>query len=103
MDFYAGSEHIAHIAVANPTSWDWTYAVTLHVGDMAISRTVAVAAGQSGDVDIPVVMPSVPGTLSVSLAVKESTTGTDLGSYDFGTVSVVAEPQPDVEVTLGWY
>lgn len=102
MEFYAGSEHVAHITVSNPTPWGWTYEVTLHVGDMAISRTVAVGAGQSADVDIPVVMPASPGTLSVSLSVRETTTGMDMGSYDFGTISVAVEPAPDIEVTLGW-
>jgi len=103
MEFYAGSEHSAHIAIVNPTSWDWTYGLTLKVGSMAISRTVTVSAGQTGDVDIPVVMPSTPAELPVSVSIKEVTTGTDLGSYAFGTISVVAVPEPDVEVTLGWY
>lgn len=103
MEFYAGSEHFAHITIANPTSWDWTYKVTLHVGGMAILREVAVGAGQSADVDIPVVMPASPAELAVSLSVEEVSTGEDLGSYNFETISVVAQPQPDVEVTLGWY
>lgn len=103
MEFYAGSEHSAHIAISNPTPWDWTYGLTLHVGSMAISREVAVAAGKSGQVIIPVVMPSTPAELPVSLSVKEVTTGEALGSYDFETISVVTQPQPDVEVTLGWY
>jgi hypothetical protein len=103
MDFYTGSEHVAHVTVANPTSWDWVYQMTLHVGSMTISRTVEVEAGQSRDVDIPVTMPSSPATLPVSLTITETTTGKDLGSYDFGEISVIEEPQPDIEVTLGWY
>ena len=103
MEFYAGSEHSAYITVSNSTLWDWTYELTLKVGSMAISREVAVAAGKSGQVIIPVVMPATPAELAVSLSVKEVSTGEDLGSYDFETISVVAQPQPDVEVTLGWY
>jgi len=103
MEFYAGSEHSAHIAIVNPTSWDWTYGVTLKVGDIVKSRDVAVAAGQTVDIDASIVMPSTPAELPVSVSIKEVTTGTDLGSYAFGTISVVAVPEPDVEVTLGWY
>ncbi len=103
MEFYAGSEHSAHIAIVNPTSWDWTYGVTLKVGDIVKSRDVAVAAGQTVDIDASIVMPSTPAELAVSLSIKEVSTGEDLGSYDFETISVVAQPQPDVEVTMGWY
>lgn len=103
VEFYAGSEHVAHVRLVNPTQWDWEYAATLKINGAAVSsETVSVPAGGYGDVDIPVRMPSQPGTLAVSVSITETLTGEDLGTINLDTVEVVAVPVPEVTVTMSW-
>lgn len=103
VEFYTGSEHIAHVRVLNPSAWDWEYEVNLIVGGVSISTdNIAVPAGASGTLDIPVAMPSTPGELQVSAVITEITTGLVVGTSNLGAIDVVAEPVPEVVVTLAW-
>lgn len=103
MSFYAGSTHTAHIRLINPTAWPWIYQVVLSIGGVAMpAKSVSLAAGAEGKVDIAVQMPSTPGSLNLQASVTETTTNTFLGTEPLGSIDVVAQPVPEVTITLGW-
>lgn len=72
-EFLAGSEHVAHCPVTNPTAKQWIYDAELYLvkddTKYATSGTVSftLAAGASATVDFPITMPGSEGTYNVYL------------------------------------
>lgn len=103
IEFYAGSEHVAHVELLNTTPWDWIYEAKFKLnGTTVATKSVSVPAGASRVLDFTISMPTQPVTVVATVSVSETSTGTDLGTHNFDTIEVVAEPVPAVVVTAYW-
>ncbi|GAI60143.1 unnamed protein product [marine sediment metagenome] len=71
-EFNLGSSHTAIVPMSNPTSKAFDYEVELYMGtDLALMARASfhLEAGESKDISMPVIMPSVIGAYPVNIAV----------------------------------
>lgn len=77
---------MAVLRVHNPTTLSWTYIIKLLIGGVEkASWTQAVAAQQT--VDLTAVVTMAAGSYAVTATVMETTTSTNLGSFNLGTIT----------------
>ena len=93
-EFVSGSEHIAHVPFANPTTVGFDYDAILYMGTNWVVMATAsfhLYAGGSKNIDLPVTMPSDAGTYPVYIAVSSG--GKDIVLY---------QATEDVTITSGY-
>jgi len=122
-EFAPGVEKTARVPMSNPTAKAFDYTAELYMGVNLARKSKAdfhLEAGESKDIDMPVVMPTEPGTYPVYIGVFSA--GENIGLYQatdvvitiplanlYGTV-IDGEAWPysripvaDVEITMdGW-
>ena len=96
-EFAAGSVHIAHVPVTNPTPQQWTYNAELYLWKGGTKYNVSekiftLAANSSDTEDFSITMPSAEGTYQVYLDIYVA--GNIIGAYQALEDVIVATPGP---------
>lgn len=99
--FYAGSIHLAHLRLRNPTVLGWDYAYELHIGDSVYPGAVSIEAGKQVLQDIQVTMPIAVGEYLVYARIQCTTPGheTEFDPVSFDPISIIG---PEVAASLTW-
>lgn len=96
-EFEAGSVHIAHVPVTNPTPQEWTYNAELYLWKDGTKynvseKTFTLAANSSDTEDFSITIPAAEGTYQVYLDIYVA--GELIGAYQALEDIIVATPGP---------
>jgi len=98
-NFEAGSSHTATASMTNPTAASFDYVVELYLDVTKVATSgqlaVSIAAGQTMNVNLPIVMPLVEGTFIPFLDVWVA--GVLIAHYQ-ATENVVLTVTPDIDI-----